>query len=168
MTARHHAPTVSGRRPRAPRGAQRGSRLGLALAGLLLVLALPAKGQASEVLIEIDQLRNADGTVLIAVCDKASFLTPVCPYYGRTLVQENGRASMLFRDVTPGFYAVQVIHDEDADDEFDMVLGTVPTEGYGFSNNPEFMMGPPDFEEAAVQVNGDSLSIPVTLQYLFD
>lgn len=142
----------------------------LALAGLLLTVALtrPSAGQAGELMIEIDELRNKDGMVLIAVCDKESFLTPVCPYYGRTLVQDDGKASMLFRDVAPGFYAVQVIHDEDADDEFDMMLGAVPTEGYGFSNNPESLMGPPDFDEAAVQIAKENISIPVTLRYLFD
>ena len=143
-----------------------GSVAGLLAA--LLALAGPRAGQAGELLIEIDELRNGEGTVLSAVCDKASFLTPVCPYYGRTLVQDGGKASMLFRDVAPGYYAIQVIHDEDADDEFDMVLGTVPTEGYGFSNNPEALMGPPDFDEAAVQVADGNLSVPVTLRDLFD
>ena len=138
------------------------------LLAALLALAGPRAGQAGELLIEIDELRNGEGTVLIAVCDEASFLTPVCPYQGRIPVRDGGKASMLFRGVAPGHYAVQVIHDEDADDELDMVFGTVPTEGYGFSNNPEAPMGPPDFDEASVRVADGSLSVPVTLRYLFD
>lgn len=138
------------------------------LLAALLALAGPRAGQAGELLIEIDELRNGEGTVLIAVCDKASFLTPVCPYQGRTLVRDGGKASMLFRGVAPGHYAIQVIHDEDADDELDMVFGALPTEGYGFSNNPEALMGPPDFDEASVRVADGNLSVPVTLRYLFD
>ena len=39
----------------------------------------------------------------------------------------------------------------------------IPKEGYGASNNPKKQMGPPRFDEAKFQLNGDqSLEIKLT------
>lgn len=49
--------------------------------------------------------------------------------------------------LTPGSYAVSVIHDENGNRQLDKRFG-IPTEGVGFSDNPRLTFGPPSFAKA--------------------
>ncbi len=40
-----------------------------------------------------------------------------------------------------------------------------PKQGYGFSNNPSSMFGPPNFSSAAFEYKGGNLTLPVQLSY---
>jgi uncharacterized protein (DUF2141 family) len=40
-----------------------------------------------------------------------------------------------------------------------------PKQGYGFSNNPSSMFGPPSFDSAAFTYSGGALHVPVRLSY---
>jgi uncharacterized protein (DUF2141 family) len=41
----------------------------------------------------------------------------------------------------------------------------VPTEPYGFSNNVQGFLGPPDFEDAIMEVNADDKAVRIALSY---
>ena len=136
-----------------------------AISSLSLFLSAPAS--AGDLAIVIEDVRNDAGILLIAVCDAPSFLETGCPHQGR--VTADGRqAEFVFVDVEPGRYAVQVIHDENANGTLDRNLLGVPKEGYGFSNNPESPFGPPDFDAAAIVVGAEAIQVQVALRYLFD
>lgn len=140
------------------------------LLGLFLLCLGPvwfAPARAGTVAVEVTLIRNAQGTVLIGICDTSSYLEPKCTYHGRTHAVAG---SLIFEihDVGPGDYAVQVIHDENGNDEFDRNFFGVPKEGYGFSRNPDLSFGPPDFEAVAVTVGEDRTVVPVEVFYLFD
>lgn len=63
----------------------------------------------------------------------------------------------------PGNYAVAVLHDEDGDRKLDTVLG-VPSEGFGFSNNPTVFFGPPEFLKVMTEFGADSTT-QIKLKY---
>ena len=67
----------------------------------------------------------------------------------------------------PGNYAVALIHDANADGILNSNSFGMPTEGFGFSNNPLILTGPPKFNNAAVAVAGANTDIQIKLQYLF-
>ncbi|MGE0797631.1 MAG: DUF2141 domain-containing protein [Lautropia sp.] len=46
-----------------------------------------------------------------------------------------------------GDYAIAVMHDRNGNDQLDSNLFGVPTEPYGFSNNPRSLMGPATWEQ---------------------
>lgn len=52
-------------------------------------------------------------------------------------------------------YAIDVYHDENANQELDKNLVGMPTEKYGFSNNPSATFGPPAFKEQLVKLDKD-------------
>ena len=70
-----------------------------------------------------------------------------------------------FPDLKAGNYAVAVIHDVNADNTLNRNALSIPTEGFGFSNNPRILTGPPKFGESAVFVAGSNTNIQVKLQY---
>ena len=70
-----------------------------------------------------------------------------------------------FPDLKAGNYAVAVIHDVNADNTLNRNALSIPTEGFGFSNNPRILTGPPKFGESAIFVAGSNTNIQVKLQY---
>jgi hypothetical protein len=51
--------------------------------------------------------------------------------------------SACFALPAPGYYAVALFHDENDDHHLNTNALGIPTEGYGFSNNPTLYFGPP-------------------------
>jgi len=52
-------------------------------------------------------------------------------------------------------WAVSAHHDKNANDKLDKNAFGVPTEPYGFSNNPKRGFGPPSFDEVSFKINKD-------------
>ena len=66
------------------------------------------------------------------------------------------RTVLVLRDVPPGRYGVTVIHDKNANGKLDSNIVGIPTEPYGAIRHARGRMGPPAFEDAAVDVQGDT------------
>jgi uncharacterized protein (DUF2141 family) len=70
-----------------------------------------------------------------------------------------------FPNLKAGNYAIAVIHDVNSDGTLNRNALGIPTEGFGFSNNPVIRTGPPKFADSAVLVAGSSTNIQIQLQY---
>jgi len=75
-----------------------------------------------------------------------------------------GEATLVFKDIAPGRYAIMAYHDENADERLNLRLGMFPTEGYGLSNNPA-VFGPPRFTDSAFDVSATRNAVEITLKY---
>ena len=72
--------------------------------------------------------------------------------------------STAFPGLSPGDYAIAVIHDENANAKLDTFAG-IPKEGVGFSRNPKFTFGPPRFAAARFTLDGDAERQQVRMRY---
>lgn len=70
-----------------------------------------------------------------------------------------------FEDIPPGTYALVVIHDENMNGKLDRNVLGIPTEGYGFSNDPKSVFHAPSFSAASFSYNGEDLELTVRLRY---
>ena len=131
---------------------------------LALLLTLPAAAEPGGLDVTVTGVRNATGHVLVAVCDRATFLTPTCPYHGRAPAQA-GPVTVHIASVPPGVYAVQAYHDENDNNRLDRTLLGMPKEGMGFSNDAKMHFGPPDFADAAVRITPAGGAIQFALRY---
>lgn len=131
------------------------------LAGVILA-ATPV--QAATLDVAINDVRNANGHVLIAVCPAPVFLTPHCPFVG-TAPARPGTVVGQVHGIPPGTYAVQVFHDENDNLQIDRTIIGLPKEGMGFSNDARFRFGPPDFADAAIDIGPYGGHIAITLRY---
>ena len=66
------------------------------------------------------------------------------------------RTVLVLRDVPPGRYGVTVMHDRNANGKLDSNIVGIPTEPDGASRGARGRMGPPAFEDAAVDMQGDT------------
>ena len=77
-----------------------------------------------------------------------------------------GETTLRFANVQPGTYAIALLHDENDNGKADRVLGMMPREGFGFSNDAPVNMGPPSFGDAAIQVGARELHQTIRMRYM--
>ena len=100
--------------------------------------------------VEITGLRSTDGIVRVAVFDETT------PFPGGEAITriavpaQDDRVVLTLTNLPSGRYAVAFFHDENANNEFDRGVFGLPLEGFGFSNDAQVLLGPPDFDEAAI------------------
>jgi uncharacterized protein (DUF2141 family) len=60
---------------------------------------------------------------------------------------------VVITDVTPGIYAISIMHDENNNQKIDTNFFGIPYEGYGFSKNVIGYFGKPTFKETSFTVS---------------
>lgn len=125
------------------------------------MLALPAAAATLD--ITITGIRNAQGSIRIAVCSTGTFLKPTCEHVAYTLARPGDVTLQIL--VPPGTWAAQAFHDENGNGKLDTNILGIPTEGLGFSNDAPFRFGPPAFADAAFQLVPAGGRIRFSLRY---
>jgi uncharacterized protein (DUF2141 family) len=142
-----------------------------ALLCLALVLAVGAVTVASaqsagRLSVSVDGVRNDSGAVRCGLYSSADgFREPGREMRGAVAHIKNGQATCVFHGIPAGTYAVAVFHAEHNEAQIETGLFGKPKQGYGFSNNPSSMFGPPNFSSAAFEYKGGNLTLPVQLSY---
>jgi len=78
---------------------------------------------------------------------------------------KNLKSEVVFKDIPDGIYAVSVYHDENDNDELDLIMGILPKEDNGTSNNPNTIMGPPKWQESIFEVKGgETVSLEIIIK----
>ncbi len=127
----------------------------------LLIGASPA----ATLDVQIDQLRSAKGLVRICLTrDPDNFPDCVDDAQAITRSIPANAPVTAFPGLSPGDYAIAVIHDENANAKLDTFAG-IPKEGIGFSRNPKFTFGPPRFASARFTMDGDAGRQQVRMRY---
>ena len=152
---------------------QNRSRLGRKLSALTLAALAPlamgnTMASSHDVKVTVTDLRSAKGKVLACLTTKAKAF-PNCDKdkdaYSVT-VNAAKTTTFTFRGVTPGTYAISLLHDENSNGKADRTL-LIPKEGFGFSRDAKLRMGPPSFKSAAFKVGEASVHQRIRMRYLF-
>lgn len=117
--------------------------------------------------VAVDGLRNANGLVTVALYPDApgKFLAK-----GGTIKNNRFKASAPTTRACifvpkPGVYAIAVYHDEDGSRKLNRSGLGLPTEGFGFSNNPATVAGIPAFRSVRLNVPKAGLTTHIKLRY---
>jgi uncharacterized protein (DUF2141 family) len=126
------------------------------------------KKNALAIHIVVENVRNAKGIVTaeLYVDRKAVFLKKAGRLMRMRVPASKGRTELCLVAPEAGDYTVAVFHDENADKKFDRDFFGIPSEGYGFSNNPGFRFGLPAMEEIRFAVKDRPTTLSITLTYL--
>lgn len=122
---------------------------------------------ASTLVIEINEIKNEKGQILVALFDQSEgFPSNQNKSIRRKIGQiKNGKARITFFDLPEGNYAAAIVHDLDNDSEIDKNWIGVPTEGYGFSMITEPGLWIPTFERAVFRIKEAIKKIEIKLYY---
>jgi len=69
----------------------------------------------------------------------------------------NNKSKVTFTDIPDGIYALSVYHDENDNDKLDLIMGMIPKEDNGTSNNPDTVLGPPKWKDSIFEVKGGEI-----------
>src|SRR5574343_738682 len=129
------------------------------------LLTAPCLADAQQLVVEVSGIRSAEGNVRVSLYrEPDSFRKEDRAFRLMTQPATVGKARLAFADIPPGRYAVMAYHDENSDEKLNLRLGMFPTEGYALSNNPK-VIGPPRFEDSAVELPGAASPLPLRLKY---
>ncbi|MEM7714958.1 MAG: DUF2141 domain-containing protein [Cyanobacteria bacterium P01_A01_bin.68] len=117
--------------------------------------------------VRIDGLKNQKGQVCLNIFSTSKGFPSNNKQAIKTRCVKAAKNSITvdFPDLEAGNYAVAVIHDANGDNTLNRNALSIPTEGFGFSNNPKILTSPPKFGDSAVFVAGSNTNIQVKLQY---
>jgi len=112
--------------------------------------------------VKVEGLRNSKGLVQYALYDQEGSLPDqkFKKYHKiKTSAISDGKSSTSFSDLTPGTYAISVLHDENKDGKIEMGL-LLPKEGIGFSNFKAIgLSNRPNFDKASFVLVKDSVIV---------
>ncbi|WP_284123971.1 DUF2141 domain-containing protein [Parerythrobacter aestuarii] len=140
----------------------------LALAATAPLLLANTAAATQDVSVTVTDLRSSDGQVLACLTSKPNAF-PDCskdPKAKSVTVKAGDVVNFTFRDVTPGTYAISLLHDENGNGKPDKTL-MIPKEGFGFSRDAKIRMGPPKFDAAAFTVGSTPVHQKIRMRYLF-
>jgi uncharacterized protein (DUF2141 family) len=143
------------------------SALLLSLFSLALTLPATAQLRKSTLTVEVDGIKNKKGLLCLRLFSKSQNFpggagaasTKDC------MAITDQTIKIPFRNLTPGSYAVAVFHDENGDRTLNRNGAGMPTEGFGFSNNPIIRQKAPSFGQAIVLVAGPNTGIKIQMKY---
>lgn len=125
--------------------------------------------QSEKITKEIDQVNikvtvpnvsGTEGEVLMVLYDSWEAFANRKPLAAKNSKINDGIATVVFENVSPGTYAVVCLHDKNGNERMDFDSSGMPLEDYGSSNN-RMQMGPPNFEDAKFVVENKSLDLTV-------
>ena len=133
---------------------------------------------AADLTVEIAGIRSNDGVIVLGLYDTSDgfnlalkvfdypdgFVRDAGRFLGASIRADTGIRRAVFWSLPPGRYAVIVFQDANRDGRIDKNIVGVPTEAYGFSRNASGFLGPPSFDDAAVEMSDGSLSIQIDMQ----
>lgn len=122
-----------------------------------LVTTGMAAAQAADIRLQVE---NVDQGVLHAELHAAD-----ATHWDAPLQQMSGsRETLVFQDVPPGRYAVQLFVDMNANGQLDLTPRGLPAEPVGFSSNPRLFKGKPEPQCCAFEHSEVDSLVPIELR----
>lgn len=133
------------------------------LVAVPLLIAADAPGALT---VDLSGVRNAKGNLFLCLSAVPRHF-PDCradPAARKLTVLTAKADRLVFDGVSPGTYALSIMHDENGNAKLDTRLG-MPREGFGFSRNPVVRFGPPKFKDVRFTKPAGAFSVPVKMKY---
>ena len=124
----------------------------------------------SDLVVQIAGLKYPKGRICLQVFSGAKGF----PYQktgnngriGKCVAIAQNSQTVTFNQMVPGHYAIAAFHDRNSDNKLNQGRLGIPTEGFGFSNNPPLRFGPASFDDAKFKVTGAQTTIRIQMVYL--
>ncbi|WP_188152466.1 DUF2141 domain-containing protein [Teredinibacter waterburyi] len=121
-------------------------------------------GTGVNVTVAITGVRSDEGSLRTALCTSEDSFPSDCKIR-KEVKASQGTVKVEFEGVAPGRYAFAVFHDENANGRVDMKNFIFPKEGLAFGKDAMGTRGIPKFEQAAIEIEGESKSV-VKMRYM--
>ena len=122
---------------------------------VVILIGSFANAQNVNLTVNTSGFRNNDGKVKVGLYNvEANFLKET--YLAITSEIQDLKATVQFKDLPVGEYAVSIYHDEDNDGKLKTGVFGIPKEDVACSNNAKGKMGPPKYADAKFTITKDT------------
>lgn len=127
---------------------------------LFINTATPESGNIN---VTIEGITRDRGTMVIALFDSREDFNERPVKYFKEPVQGQKSITVIFTGIPYKQYAISVYHDLDDNDKLNKNFLGIPTEPYGFSNNPKIVAGP-SYDKSAFELDQKEISMKIGLR----
>jgi uncharacterized protein (DUF2141 family) len=122
-------------------------------------------GMVSTLRITITGVKEQQGVLKVCVADNPAGFLKECFQEHSVMVSGESVMVVEFHRIPFGQYAISLFHDVNQNQELDRrkVFG-IPSEPFGFSNNPALLFGAPNFEQCAFSVDQNITEVVIKLR----
>lgn len=115
--------------------------------------------------VRVIGIKNGEGVIRVCLSNEPlSFLKDCLEQRSISLSGESFEY-VDFETIPYGDYAISVFQDLNLNNELDRKsIFKIPSEPFGFSNNPTLFMGPPRFDQCAFKVDKDLFEVEIVLK----
>ena len=136
----------------------------LALSLIVLAAATTGTAEAADLIVNVTGVRAPIGMLSLSVHNSPASWNGD----GKSVAVDQKKpdadqVTFHFNNLPAGKVAVMAMHDENGNGKLDSNFMGMPTEGYGFSNNPK-VMRKAHFDEAAVELGDTPTTITLKLR----
>lgn len=135
-------------------------KLGLFIAALVIgFTGIAQESEGVTIKVVIENVLSDGGTILGGLHTEETFMKGM----GILNAMEPavaGEVTLTFENVTPGTFAIMVMHDANDNKQMDMEANGMPKESYGTSGEMN-MYGPPSFEASKFEVADEDQEIRI-------
>jgi uncharacterized protein (DUF2141 family) len=133
----------------------------------LAIASLPAAALAADMAtltLKVMNVSDKGGDLRVGVYDQPTFVVRGSkPVTGQVVPAKAGTMSFTFT-LKPGEYGVKVLQDLNRNGKLDMgMMGMVPAEPYGLSNDAKPTMSGPPWDDAKIALKPGATTITITL-----
>jgi len=125
-------------------------KLKLILLTFSLIPAFAAMSQCA-LHVEITNLKSDKGVIMLELRNNTDSLIS-----NFSLPITDLKSKLDITNLQTGNYLINYYHDANQNHKMDKNIVGMPTEGYGFSNNPDAKFGPPSYEKLLFPVTGET------------
>jgi uncharacterized protein (DUF2141 family) len=105
---------------------------------------------------------NPEGVMYVQLCERSSFMTSRCLHQLRR--EAEAEMAFVFEGVEPGEWAAMVWRDANSDGEMPRGMWGQPLEPTAMSNNPRALFGPPEFDDAKLDIGAEPVSVRIQIR----
>ena len=127
----------------------------LILISFLLAIPYLLHAQDVRLNITVSNIHSAEGTIFIAVFSNEAAYPDGEKAFSSVSVKAMEPTVNTRLNLPKGRYAICVLHDKNKDKKLNTNFFGMPTEGYGFSENPGRGFSQPSFDDVAFNLTGD-------------
>jgi uncharacterized protein (DUF2141 family) len=122
-------------------------------------------GNGTWLNVVAEGVRSSEGLLNVTIYgdNRRKFLAKGGSLMARFFPAQKGETRACVFLPGPGVYAIALYHDENGNKNFDRSL--LPTEGYGFSNNPSTLAGLPAWSAVRLNVSKTNLVTHIKMKY---
>jgi uncharacterized protein (DUF2141 family) len=122
----------------------------------IILLSSIGISQTANLTLKIKNIEEVKGEILLGIYNnETDYKASENQVWKGSIPVTSEIVEYTFEDLPFGSYAISLIHDVNGNGEFDTNWIGFPKEPFGFSNDAKGKMGPPKFEDAKIDLNGN-------------